>query len=273
MNHIRLVLGMVATYGTHLYMWLWLLPRAGRHLSRLVIPGAAEKYRQFLKEQRIVASKWCAERAVSTSEVLADLGYENPADIEQTFPDIFCSAYDRIASFPDELVGGPGSQANLNLLYYAAGAVDARHVVETGVALGWSTLALLLAIRHHPDGALCSIDLPHVTDRKYVEVYVGAVVPPALKRQWTLFRMADRQGLSKALRSLATVDLGHYDSDKSYEGRAFGYRAIWQLLRPGGILISDDVGDNLAFKEFTEQVNREPSIIAWNGKYQGVLIK
>ncbi len=55
--------------------------------------------------------------------------------------------------------------------------------------------------------------------------------------------MADREGLPRALREAAPVDLAHYDSDKSPQGRAFAYAAIWQALREGGILVSDDVGD------------------------------
>ena len=38
-------------------------------------------------------------------------------------------------------------------------------------------------------------------------------------------------------------------------------------------MISDDVGDNLEFKNFAEVVNRVPVIVEWNGKYQGILIK
>ena len=76
-----------------------------------------------------------------------------------------------------------------------------------------------------------------------------------------------------ALRQANPVDMAHYDSGKSPEGRAFGCRAIWRRLRPVGILISDDVSDNLAFKRFAEEVRRTPTVVAWNGKYQGILIR
>ena len=105
------------------------------------------------------------------------------------------------------------------------------------------------------------------------DAWVGCVVPQRLRHQWRLFPMADREGLPRALREAAPVDLAHYDSDKSPKGRAFAYAAIRQALREGGILVSDDVGDNLEFRRFAEKVAREPIVVHWNGKFQGILIK
>ncbi len=85
--------------------------------------------------------------------------------------------------------------------------------------------------------------------------------------------MADLEGLPRALREAGPVDLAHYDSDKTSEGRAFAYPALWRSLREGGILVSDDVGDNLEFKRFAEKVERSPLVVQWNGKFQGILIK
>ena len=70
-----------------------------------------------------------------------------------------------------------------------------------------------------------------------------------------------------------SVDIAHYDSDKSPKGRTFGYRTMWQCLHPGGVLVSDDVGDDLSFKRFCEKVGKAPLIVKWNGKYQGIVLR
>ena len=85
--------------------------------------------------------------------------------------------------------------------------------------------------------------------------------------------MPDRQGLPRALRAGQPIDLAHYDSDKSYHGRSFAYNTIWDSMSTGAILVSDDISDNLAFKEFAEGVGRTPIVVKWNRKYQGIVIK
>ena len=139
------------------------------------------------------------------------------------------------------------------------------------VAYGRSSLALLLAIQNHEEAVLYSVDLPYL-DRQSDE-WVGVAVPESLRSRWQLRRAADRQGLPWALRRAQPVDLGHYDSDKTAAGRAFGYGAMWRAMRTGGVLVSDDVGDNLAFRRFAESVGRTPVIVSWGGKYQGLLMK
>jgi hypothetical protein len=40
-----------------------------------------------------------------------------------------------------------------------------------------------------------------------------------------------------------------------------------------GVFMSDDVGDNAAFKDYCEQNNHKPHIIEFDGKFAGVIIK
>jgi predicted O-methyltransferase YrrM len=179
----------------------------------------------------------------------------------------FGEAHDRVEACPERL-GGAG---NLSLLYSLAKALGARHIVETGVAYGWSSLALLLAIRDEANARLLSVDLPYLTIRS--DRWVGLAVPPDLSGQWQLLRMADREGLPKAIKLAGTIDLAHYDSDKSPEGRLFAYDLIWRALRSGGVLVSDDIGDNLAFERFSHKVERTPIVLKQDRKYQGLLVK
>mgnify|MGYP000232089255 CR=1 FL=1 len=69
------------------------------------------------------------------------------------------------------------------------------------------------------------------------------------------------------------IDLCHYDSDKSYEGRMWAYPKLWEKLKSGGFFVSDDISDNIAFKEFSEKLNLIPTVIKVRNQYVGVLVK
>lgn len=53
----------------------------------------------------------------------------------------------------------------------------------------------------------------------------------------------------------------------------WAYPLLWDALRSGGIFISDDIGDNLGFADFTRSVAGEPIIVLSSERYAGVLVK
>ena len=159
----------------------------------------------------------------------------------------------------------------MTLLYALAAHLGAMRVVETGVAYGWSSLAVLLSLRDRPEARLFSVDLPYFHLKN--DPWVGCAIPPEFHAQWQLYRMADREGLPRALLAAGHIDLAHYDSDKSVAGRAWAYPRLWRALRPGGILMSDDVGDNIAFRDFAAQTGVDPIVIAEDDKYQAILVR
>ena len=103
---------------------------------------------------------------------------------------------------------------------------------------------------------------------------VGVVVPEGLKNQWQLIRGEDKRGLPKALELFdGKIDLCHYDSDKSYHGRMFAYPLLYEALNDGCWFISDDIGDNIAFKDFCKAKGIEPEVIVENGRFVGAFRK
>tara|TARA_B100000768_G_scaffold164883_1_gene167109 strand:- start:2541 stop:2861 length:321 start_codon:yes stop_codon:yes gene_type:complete len=69
------------------------------------------------------------------------------------------------------------------------------------------------------------------------------------------------------------IDICHYDSDKGYTGRKWSSPILWSSLKNGGLFVSDDINDNLAFKHFCQSVSRKPIIIEHQGKYVGIIQK
>ncbi len=220
------------------------------------------------------ATAWCKKRAVDTSEGIFRITgdqLESRVTIREQFKDIFLEADKRVAAC-DQVMGGSG---NLDLLFTIAEHIQAERIIETGVAYGWSSLALLLAIAHRPSSKLISTNLHY--SRYKDDSYVGCAVPDTLKDKWTLLKEADRMAIPKALTLMPKIDLCHYDSDKTYAGRMWAYPLLWKSLRIGGCFISDDVGDNLAFAHFCRMVRTKPIIVKMPSssgeKYVGLLFK
>lgn len=222
---------------------------------------------------RDVAEQWNAERAVDVATAMRQLGVTADKGISELFPDVVAAAERRAEECPVKMGGGGG----VDLLYHIARHLKAQRVVETGVAYGFSSLALLLALRE-TGGKLASVDMPY--PGRGNERYVGCAVPAELRDRWSLLRYPDSIGLAKALAQMGgPLDFCHYDSDKSYEGRAWAYPLIWKALRPGGILMSDDIGDNTGFRDFAAEIGVKPLIVDTPGgggagrRHVGILVK
>ena len=249
---------------------LWYLKRP-RFYPQLVneIVTALHKYFFAKACSRQESVAWCRAVALSMDDAMEQLvGTASVRSLEEQFPDIFTEAQKKADQCPIQM-GGPG---NLDLLFALAEACRAENVLETGIAYGWSSLALLLSLRHRPKARLISTDMPY--PGLHNDPYVGCVVPDDLKTPWTVIPYPDRQAIPKALKSFdGTIDMCHYDSDKNWLGRMWAYKRLWKALRPGGYFISDDIGDNLAFKCFSESVGIQPIVVESDGKYVGILVK
>ena len=53
----------------------------------------------------------------------------------------------------------------------------------------------------------------------------------------------------------------------------WAYPILWDKLRSGGILMSDDIADNAAFMNYCIQNERKPVIVGFDAKFAGFIIK
>lgn len=226
-----------------------------------------------LGKDRGPAERWAAARAVTSDDAIRTVTGSSSTPVETLFPEVWEDAIRRAKQSPVKM-GGAGLT---NLLYHVAVHLKANRIVETGVAYGYSSLALLLAVRE-ADGSLISVDMPY-PGRGNAQ-YVGCAVPEDLRRRWTILRYPDSIGLPRALKGMeGQIDLFHYDSDKQYEGRAWAYPLAWRYLRAGGLLVSDDINDNTAFRDFAEHINVDPIVVRGAGpggagdRFVGILRK
>jgi predicted O-methyltransferase YrrM len=123
-------------------------------------------------------------------------------------------------------------------------------VVETGVARGVTTRIILEALDREDAGHLWSIDRPPL-DRS-LHSQIGAAVPTALRRRWTLLRGTSRRMLPPLLARLGRLDLFVHDSLHSQRNVSFELAHAWAGMRGGGALAVDDVNQNAAFRPFVD---------------------
>ena len=244
--------------------WFFQRPTFWRHALQLIIRKFLTNYDSL--QYRIKATKWAEEQAISYADALEKLeinGIKDGMDINSIEEGI------KLASKSKVDMGGPG---DINLLFDAVRLLNSKYVIETGVAYGWSSLAILTAMSRNGLGKLFSIDMPY--PKVGNESFVGIVVPDRLKKRWTLIREPDRRGLEKAIYLIGgSIDLCHYDSDKSWWGRAYAFPLLWKVLKPGGLLISDDIQDNMYFAEFVKSKSMPFAVTKSDDKFVGIIRK
>lgn len=132
-------------------------------------------------------------------------------------------------------------------------------VVETGVARGMTSASILSALRASGEGRLYSVDLPPLS-KGWAE-QSGLAVRPELRPQWTYVRGSTRRRLPPLLARVGPIDVFIHDSLHTFATMAFEFGCAWESLRPGGVMISDDIDDNAAFEQFVEDHGNPQTVI------------
>lgn len=233
-------------------------PRWLRETARTKMRVRADRDRRFLLTDH-------AEHRCSVAEALGDAFGVSSDEYRSLTSRI------RVPSVPDGSVWG-GWQDILNLTGSVVLLRRPSVVLETGVAMGFTTALILAAMDDNDVGALHSIDLPPL--QVDAATFVGKVVPEELRGRWTLHIGPSRALLPELARKLAPIDVFVHDSDHSYAAQKEEYREVWPHLARGGVLISDDVA-NPAFTEFAAHVGERPYLMAPPGHDAalGLLVK
>jgi len=162
-------------------------------------------------------------------------------------------------------LGGGGAY---DLLYFLTRLHRPRTVVETGVAAGFSSRAFLSALKKNGSGRLYSSDFPYFRLRSPKQ-YVGLIVEPELRTDWDLSLKGDRQNLIEIAGKVSSIDLVHYDSDKSSEGRSFALHALGPKLSADALVLFDDIQDNWHFRDLAR--DRPFLVFPFQGKWVGMV--
>ena len=218
---------------------------------------------------RVEAKTWAESIAVPAEQALRELGIlPEGVTMPRIDPAVVAQARAR-AEASGVTMGGP---ADLEMLHAAIHLSGAEHILETGVAYGFSSLVILTALQDRAAGKLVSVDMPYPL--KGTDDDVGLLVPQGLRNKWQLLRQPDRNGIHQALALIqGSPDLCHYDSDKSYWGFRFAFPVLYDALRPGGIFISDDIQGNTFFRDFFDATGVPYRVVPCDSKFVGILRK
>lgn len=157
------------------------------------------------------------------------------------------------------------------VLYFLTKLKKPNRIFETGVAAGFSSQMFLKAIYENGQGILYSSDLLYFRLAE-PQKYVGILVEERFKKNWKLFIKGDEINIPKIKKEIGKIDIFHYDSDKSYRGRAFAVKQLEKLFNAGAVIIFDDIQDNSHFYDYLRKKQIDKfHIFEFENKYAGVI--
>ena len=149
-------------------------------------------------------------------------------------------------------------QGTHGILYSLIRRYKPKHLIETGIAHGYSATVILSAMKKNNLGTLTSVDNSDIIKFFGNEKDIGWLVPDELRSNWEI-----KIGLTKdVLPNLNTeFDAFYHDSDHSEANMLFEFRWADEHLKPNGLMISDDIDLNNAWKIFNQQHRNYRQII------------
>jgi predicted O-methyltransferase YrrM len=227
----------------------------------------AKKFlKRFESDTREEATRWASSRAIAIDEYCRSVNMVLWEETQNECTRIKADAEKILRHLPIKLGGGGA----FPLLYFLVRLHKPAVVVETGVAAGWSSRAILEALYRNQHGRLYSSDFPYFRFDD-PEQYIGCIVPDRCRSVWTLDTRGDQYALTSFVQQINSIDLLHYDSDKSVSGRQFAMKSLAVKLSDDCIIMMDDINDNLFFKNYVEENEADPKVFEFEGKYIGVL--
>lgn len=224
--------------------------------------------RRLRDKERNISIEICKNKAISTSDAIDKI---LKTKIKNKFKIIYKKEILKSKVLIKNSGVKLGGSGELDLLYWIVKIKKIKNVLETGVASGWSSLAILLAQKDIPDSSLISIDMPYSWINNSSN-YVGLAVPKWLRGKWLLIRETDREGLQNVFKKNINFGLVHYDSDKSVFGKRWALNFLYSKLKSKSIMIIDDIGDNLTFHEFVREKKLEHFIVMSEKKFIGIVL-
>ena len=152
------------------------------------------------------------------------------------------------------------------LLYSFIKANNSKLIIETGVANGITTNAIMKALEESgANGELNSFDVLPETRK----AYSGG-------GNWKFHLLKGknvRKQIKSAVSSLPKVDVWVHDSNHGYRWQKFEYLLALSVLSKNGILISDDIDASSTWGELAKTHFRKSYVIFDSRKFMGVAFK
>lgn len=225
-------------------------------------------FKRFEKNTSEEAKKWAEENNKhSIDEFFCSIDTQLYEKVKMEIKVIQKFAQNKLSKLNVSLGGG----GNYILLYFLIRKFKPLNIVETGVGAGWTSLAILRAIKKNGKGFLYSSDFPYFR-LENPEKYIGYLAKyDSNEDNWFLNIRGDDIALPKIVKRLDNnIDLFHYDSDKSYSGRDNALKILSSKIDSKTIIIFDDIQNNLHFKNYVQKNKKDFRVYKFEGKYIGI---
>jgi predicted O-methyltransferase YrrM len=239
-----------------------------KNILKIILPGIViMKINQLRKQLRTRRYRgWASKYVVNLNKFMQQHDHELAVEAIDFANNLEVSSVKLLESVPFKQGGGGA----YSLLYFLTKYHMPKISIETGVASGWSSTAILSGIKTIEGAMLYSSDLPY--NQFGGEEAIGVLIPNDLKHRWELCKQGDKHCLPKIIEKAEFCDMFHYDSDKSYEGREYAWSIIKPLLSPEAIVIFDDIQDNFHFRDLVRREKYDFKVFEFGGKYIGYLL-
>ena len=152
------------------------------------------------------------------------------------------------------------------LLYSLIRANNSKLIIETGVANGITTNAIMKALEESgANGELNSFDVLPETSKAYSGV-----------GNWKFHLLKEKNAhkqIKSVVSSLPKVDVWVHDSNHGYRWQKFEYLLALSVLGKNGILISDDIDASSAWGDLAKTHFRKSYVIFDSRKFIGIAFK
>jgi Methyltransferase domain len=155
---------------------------------------------------------------------------------------------------------GDGEPGMTRAIWCLARHVAPQRVVEVGVARGITSRFVLEALERNGAGHVWSIDLPPQM-KESLHHEIGAAVSDQLRARWSYIEGSSRRRLPALLSEVREIDLFIHDSRHTERNLRFELDHAWAILKPGGMLVADDIDLNWGFHSFTQTFSGHRSLI------------
>jgi hypothetical protein len=152
-----------------------------------------------------------------------------------------------------------GDAAFVRAIWCLVRHLKPKTVVETGVAHGVTSRCILEAMERNGNGHLWSIDLPPI--ERYWRNQIGVAVEGRYAEEWSYVRGSSRRRLPELLSRLGQIDQFIHDSLHSERNVRFELDLAWEVLKPDGAIVVDDIDASWGFKSFTHAFPGHPSLV------------
>lgn len=232
---------------------------AYRRRAQSAVGKQRKRARKFLRRmrdpERRRATAWCRAHETALEDVVTRIDAElwNEALVVKRrvagLRRARLESLDLHGARSGDIGGGPG---NLALLYWLVRAIRPATVIETGVASGASSRAILEGLFANGAGHLYSSDLAGVIPREFA----GLCVDESMRSRWTLLHEGDRVNIPNFLADVASVDLLHYDSAKDAEEMQWVIEQVEPFLGPKAVVVIDDIDRHSFMGEYVQGLER-----------------